>query len=144
MDTNLGRFVMIVWIFVVLVLTINYQASLTSIYTVEKLEPTVTNIKDLLRKGENIGYIPTAYTYEMLKQVGFEDSKLMALGTMEAIDDALSKGSGNSGGIAAFVDETPYMKLFLARYCNKYTMIGPIFKTDGHGFVRSLTYLLSS
>ncbi|XP_062022459.1 glutamate receptor 2.2-like [Rosa rugosa] len=125
-DTNLARFVMIIWVFVVLVLTINYQASLTSIYTVEILEPTVTNIKDLLRKGENIGYIPTAYTYEMLKQVGFEDSKLMALGTMEAIDEALSKGSANSG-IAAFVDETPYMKLFLARYCNKYSMIGPIF-----------------
>ncbi|KAL6212676.1 hypothetical protein ACLB2K_017894 [Fragaria x ananassa] len=64
----------------------------------------------------------------------FTDSKLMALGTMEAIDDALSKGSANNG-IAAFVDETPYMNLFLEKYCNKYTMVAPIFKTDGHGFV---------
>ncbi|XP_004292896.1 PREDICTED: glutamate receptor 2.1-like [Fragaria vesca subsp. vesca] len=133
-DTNLARFVMIIWLFVVLVLTISYQASLTSIYTVEKLEPTVTDIKDLLRKGENIGYIPTAYTYEMLRQVGFEDSKLMALGTMEAIDEAFSRGSENSG-IAAFVDEVPYTKLFIARHCYKYTMIGPIFESDGHGFV---------
>ncbi|XP_062023816.1 glutamate receptor 2.2-like isoform X2 [Rosa rugosa] len=130
----LARLVMIIWIFVVLLETMHIQASLISKYTVEKLEPSVTNIKDLLRKGENIGYIPTAYTYEMLKQVGFEDSKLMALGTMEAIDEALSRGSANSG-IAAFVDEAPYMKLFIARHCYKYTMIGPIFETNGHGFV---------
>ncbi|XP_024191419.1 glutamate receptor 2.8 [Rosa chinensis] len=129
-DSNLARLVMSIWIFVVLVLTINYQASLTSIYTVEKLEPTITSIQDILKKGENIGYIASSFTYETLKQVGFEDSKLRAFGTMEAIDDALS-----NSGIAGFVDETPYMKLFLARYCNKYTMIGPIFKTDGFGFV---------
>ncbi|XP_004292897.1 PREDICTED: glutamate receptor 2.7-like [Fragaria vesca subsp. vesca] len=129
-DSNLSRLVLSIWIFVVLVLTINYQASLTSIYTVEKLEPTSTSIQDLLRKGENIGYIASSYTYEMLKQVGFEDSKLRDFGTMEAIHDAFS-----NGGIAGFVDETPYMNLFLARYCNKYTMIGPIFKTDGFGFV---------
>ena len=34
--------------------------------------------------------------------------------------------------------ETPYMKLFVAKHCSKYTMIGPLFRTDGKAFVRSL------
>ncbi|CAB4265947.1 unnamed protein product [Prunus armeniaca] len=54
--------------------------------------------------------------------------------TMEEIDEALSKGSAN-GGIAAVVDETPNMKLFVAKFCSKYTMIGPIFETAGFAFV---------
>ncbi|MBA0848200.1 hypothetical protein Goshw_029625, partial [Gossypium schwendimanii] len=38
--SNLGRFVVIIWCFVVLVLTQSYTASLTSLLTVEQLQPT--------------------------------------------------------------------------------------------------------
>jgi ionotropic glutamate receptor len=58
----------------------------------------------------------------------------------EQCDDLLSKGSGN-GGIAAAFDEVPYTRLFLSRYCSKYAMIDPTFKTDGFGFVSSFTPL---
>ncbi|KAM5554516.1 glutamate receptor 2.7 [Rosa sericea] len=132
--SNLARLVMTIWIFVVLVLTINYTAILTSIYTVQQLQPTVTDLKDLLSKGDNVGCKPNAYTYDILKQFGFNDANLKVFRTMEELDEALSKGTAK-GGIAAAIDETPYMKLFLAKYCNKYTMIGPIFKTDGFAFV---------
>lgn len=84
-----------------------------------------------------MGYRSTAYTYDLLKQVGFDDSKLKGFTTIEEIQEALTKGSPN-GGIAAFVDETPYTKLLLAKYCSKFTMVGPIFKTVGFGFVRAL------
>ncbi|PRQ24185.1 putative periplasmic binding protein-like I [Rosa chinensis] len=132
--SNLGRFVMIIWVFVLLILTQSYTASLASLLTVQQLQPTVTDIKDLLRKGENVGYRSTAYTYDLLKQVGFDDSKLRGFTTVEEIQEALSKGSPN-GGISAFVDETPYTKLLVAKYCLKFTMVGPIFKTVGFGFV---------
>ncbi|KAL0323996.1 UNVERIFIED_CONTAM: Glutamate receptor 2.7 [Sesamum calycinum] len=40
-----------------------------------------------------------------------------------------------NGGIAAAFDETPYIKMFLAKYCSEYTMVGPMYKTAGFGFV---------
>ncbi|XP_024159769.2 glutamate receptor 2.8 [Rosa chinensis] len=131
--SNLGRFVMIIWVFVVLIVTQSYTANLASLLTVQQLRPAVDDLNVLLRNGEKVGYMKDAFVYDLLIQRGFDDSKLKACGSMEEIDDALSKGSAN-GGIAAIVHETPYMKLFVAKYCSKYTMIGPIFKTDGFGF----------
>lgn len=136
---------MVIWIFVVLVLTINYTASLTSLYTIQKLEPTITDLNDLLRNGLNVGYTINVddrinYVRNNLLNVGFDYSKLLALETMEAIDEALSKGSAQ-GGVAAVVGESPNMMIFLSRYCNKYTMSGPIFKNDGFAFVRSMSFL---
>lgn len=45
------------------------------------------------------------------------------------------------GGVAAAVGESPNMMIFLSRYCNKYTMSGPIFKNDGFAIVRSMSFL---
>ncbi|KAJ6373284.1 hypothetical protein OIU76_027591 [Salix suchowensis] len=61
-------------------------------------------------------------------------SKLVMYNSFEKCDELFSKGSGN-GGISAAFDEAPYMKLFLSKYCSKYTMIEPTFKTAGFGFV---------
>ncbi|XP_024199330.1 glutamate receptor 2.8 isoform X1 [Rosa chinensis] len=132
--SNLARFVMIIWIFVVLIVTQSYTASLASLLTVQQLQPTITDIDDLLRNRDNVGYMTSSFVYDLLRQKGFHASRLKDYGAMEEIDEALSKGSAN-GGIAAIVHETPYMKLFVAKYCSKYTMIGPIFKTDGFGFI---------
>lgn len=126
-----------------LILTINYTASLASLYTFQQLQPSVTDIKDLVTKEESIGYLNNSYVYDILKHVGFDDSKIKGFRTMWEIDEALSKGS-RKGGVAAVVDQTPNMKLSVAKYCSKYTMIGPIFKTDGFGFVRSLPSLYNT
>ncbi|KAL6196321.1 hypothetical protein ACLB2K_031936 [Fragaria x ananassa] len=132
--SNLARFVMIVWIFVMLIVTQSYTASLASLLTIQQLQPTVTDINDLLRNRENVGYMDSSYIYDILRQKGFHDSNLKGYKDKEGIDEALSKGSAK-GGIAAIFHETPYMKLFVAKYCSKYTMIGPIFRTDGFAFV---------
>lgn len=139
--SNLARFVMIIWVFVMLILTQSYTASLASLLTVQQLRPIVTDIKDLLRNGDTVGYAENTYVSDVLRDVGFDDSKLKEFKSTEDLDALLSKGSKN-GGIAAAIDETPNMKLFLAKYCSKYTMIGPIFKTDGFAFVRSLSNFL--
>ncbi|XP_024176323.1 glutamate receptor 2.8 [Rosa chinensis] len=132
--SNLARFVMIIWVFVMLILTQSYTANLASLLTVQKLYPVVTDLKHYLRNGDTVGYQNNTYIYDILREIGFDESKLKAYKSVEECDALLSKGSEN-GGIAAAIDETPNMKLFLAKYCSKYTMVGPIFKTDGFAFV---------
>ncbi|KAJ1380977.1 Solute-binding protein family 3/N-terminal domain of MltF [Sesbania bispinosa] len=132
--SNLARFVVIVWVFVVLILVQSYTASLTSFLTVQKLSPTLTNVNQLMKNGLNVGYPEGSFVYGMLKNMGFQDFQLKPYISTEECDDLFTKGSGN-GGIAAAFDETPYLKLILETYCSKYIMVGPTFKTDGFGYV---------
>ncbi|KAJ8758543.1 hypothetical protein K2173_000264 [Erythroxylum novogranatense] len=132
--SNLARFVIVIWCFVVLILTQSYTASLTSLLTVQKLQPTVTDVKELIRTGAYVGYLQGSFVLGLLKNLGFDESKLLVYRTLEEWDALFTKGSGN-GGIAAAFDEVPYINLFLAKYCSKYTTVEPTFKTDGFGFV---------
>ncbi|KAF5936362.1 hypothetical protein HYC85_027491 [Camellia sinensis] len=124
--SNLGRFVVIIWCFVVLILTQSYTASLTSMLTVQQLTPTVTDVKELINKRENVGYQKDSFVHELLKRMGLDDTTLKVYGSPEELDELFSSGS-----IAAAFDEIPYIKLFLAKYCSKYTTVAPIYKTDG-------------
>ncbi|KAI6681251.1 hypothetical protein NL676_035132, partial [Syzygium grande] len=130
--SNLARFVVIVWVFVVLILTQSYTASLSSLLVVQNLQPTVANVDQLLKSGEKVGYEPGSFVYVMLRQMKFDDSRLIPYRSPEECDALLSSGSAK-GGIAAAFHEVPYIKLILSQYCNKYTMI-PAFKTAGLGF----------
>ncbi|KAG6739151.1 hypothetical protein POTOM_056737 [Populus tomentosa] len=138
--SNLSRAVVIIWCFVVLILTQSYTASLTSLLTVQQLRPTVTDVHELIKKGEYVGYQEGSFVKGILLDLGFAESKLIVYNSTEQWDDLLSKGSGN-GGIAAAFDEVPYTRLFLSKYCSKYAMIDPTFKTDGFGFVSTFTPL---
>lgn len=135
--SNLARFVVIIWVFVVLILSQSYTASLTSMLTVQNLQPTFTDVNELIKSGEHVGYLEGSFVFGLLKQMKFDESKLKRYNSSEEYDEALSKGSAN-GGIAAVIDEIPYIRLFLAKYCSKYTMVGPTYKTGGFGFVSSL------
>ncbi|TXG62335.1 hypothetical protein EZV62_013698 [Acer yangbiense] len=132
--SNLGRFVVIVWCFVVLILTQSYTASLTSHLTVQQLKPTITEVRELIRRGENVGYQKGSFVPGILKQLGFNENKLIVYNSPEECDELFKKGSAK-GGIAAALDEVPYMRLFIGQYCSKYTMTEPTFKTAGFGFV---------
>ncbi|KAG6739164.1 hypothetical protein POTOM_056750 [Populus tomentosa] len=131
---NLSRVVLIIWCFVVLILTQSYTASLTSLLTVQRLQPKVTDVNELIKKGEYVGYQEGSFVPGILLELGFDKSKLVMYNSAEECDELFSKGSGN-GGIAAAFDEAPYMKLFLSKYCSKYTMIDPTFKMAGFAFV---------
>nr|TKS11192.1 glutamate receptor 2.1-like [Populus alba] len=132
--SNFSRAVVIIWCFVVLILTQSYTASLTSLLTVQQLRPTVTDVHELIKKGEYVGYRGGSFVQGiLLDQLHFDKSKLIVYNTTEQWDDLLSKGSGN-GGIAAAFDEVPFTRLFLSKYCSKYAVIDPTFKTGGFGF----------
>ncbi|CAK7354082.1 unnamed protein product [Dovyalis caffra] len=120
----------------------SYTASLTSLLTVQQLQPAVNDVNFLIKKGEFVGYQEGSFVQGILLGLGFDKSKLIVYNSIEECDDLLSKGSGN-GGIAAAFDEVPFMKLLLSKYCSKYTMIDHTFKTDGFGFVSSSTLSIS-
>ncbi|CAN8256658.1 unnamed protein product [Cochlearia groenlandica] len=50
------RALIVVWCFVLLILTQSYTATLTSMLTVQELRPTVRHMDDLKKSGVNIGY----------------------------------------------------------------------------------------
>jgi ionotropic glutamate receptor len=54
--STLGRLVVIIWLFVVLIVTSSYTASLTSILTVEKLSSPIKGIESLIMSNDRIGY----------------------------------------------------------------------------------------
>ncbi|KAE8800881.1 hypothetical protein D1007_23591 [Hordeum vulgare] len=133
-DGILARLVVAVWVFVLLIITSSYTANLSSMLTVQKLQPTETDVHELLKRGEYVGNGgSSSYVRELLEQLGFERSKIRAYTNPDDFADALDKGSKN-GGIAAAIHEVPYIKLFLAKHCKGYTMVGPIYKSEGFGF----------
>lgn len=115
--------------FVVLVLSSSYTASLTSMLTVQQLQPTITDVRDLIEGGEYVGYQYGSFVTGLLRKMNFDTSKLRGYRTLAEYDDALSKGSRN-GGVAAIVDEIPYIRLLLSK----------IYQTSGFGFVSRLSW----
>ncbi|KAL9279117.1 Glutamate receptor 2.6 [Arabidopsis thaliana] len=127
------RVLVVVWCFVLLILTQSYTATLTSMLTVQELRPTVRHMDDLRNSGVNIGYQTGSFTFERLKQMGYKESRLKTYDTPQEMHELFLKQSSN-GGIDAAFDEVAYVKLFMAKYCSKYTIIEPTFKADGFGF----------
>ncbi|XP_074586347.1 glutamate receptor 2.7-like [Curcuma longa] len=134
LTSNLSRFAVIVFSFVVLALTSSYTASLTSTLTVRQLQPTVKNVDQLLATGAFVGHQDGSYVVGMLERMGIHSSKLRNYSTPDQYAEALAKGSAR-GGVDAVFDEIPYLKLFLHQHPDDFTMVGPTYKTDGFGFV---------
>jgi len=133
LECFLSRIVLLVWMFVLLVLASSYTANFASMLTVQKLSPTVTDIHELQKQGGYVGFHRGSYIEGLLEDIGFDRSRIRAYDTPEDFHSALSK-EGKYGGVAALVLEVPYIKLFLAKYCKGYTMVGPIYKSAGFAF----------
>ncbi|KAK2650206.1 hypothetical protein Ddye_017695 [Dipteronia dyeriana] len=129
--SNLSRFVVIVWLFIVLILTSSYTATLTSMMTVQHIELNVLNSKD-----NYIGYQDGSIVSKgVISNLNFKNSNLRPFNSPEEYANALSRGS-KKGGVSAIIDEVPYLKIFLAKYSKDYSMTGPISpSTNGFGFV---------
>lgn len=110
--------------------------------TVQQLQPTVTSVHDLLRNGDYVGYQSGSAVKYWLEEMGFHKKHLMGYVTVEEYAEALQRGSGN-GGVSAIFDEVPYLKIFLSKYCDSYTMVGPTYRLGGFGFVSSSTPLIN-
>ena len=132
---NWTRFVLIIWIFVVLIISQSYTANLASILTVKRLQPTFVDVKEIRKNGYFVGHQKDSFVKDFLvKQLKFNDTMLREYSTPEEYHDALSRGTHN-GGVAAIFAGIPYVKLFLAKYSSKFQMVGQPYKNDGFGFV---------
>lgn len=141
---NWTRMVLVIWVFVVLIITQSYTASLASFLTVQRLRPKYADVLDLVRDQRSVGYQKGSFVKDFLiQEMNFSESRLIPYGSIEEYHNALSTGSGN-GGVAAIFDEIPFIQLFLGKYCNEYTMVGPTYKTDGLGFVSSTAPIISA
>lgn len=128
--STLGRIVLLIWFFVVFIVTSSYTASLTSILTVQQLSTPITGIESLALSNLLIGFQIGSFAENYLRdELNVPTSRLKQLGSPEEYAAALERGY-----VAAVVDERPYIDLFLSGYC-KFQIVGQEFTKSGWGFV---------
>ncbi|KAL9327206.1 hypothetical protein ACSQ67_007851 [Phaseolus vulgaris] len=131
--STLGRLVLIIWLFVVLILNSSYIASLTSILTVEQLSSPVKGIESLVISNDRIGFLRGSFAENYLtEELNIHRSRLVPLNSPSEYEKALKDGPAN-GGVTAIIDERAYMELFLATRC-EYSIVGQEFTKMGWGF----------
>ncbi|XP_037434541.1 glutamate receptor 2.8-like [Triticum dicoccoides] len=129
LKSNLSRFVVLVWVFVVLILQSSYTASLTSMLTVPQLEPAVADYRELQRGTAMVGVMNNSFVLRAMMASGFPQGRLVRYPNSQTIHECLLNGT-----IGAVVNETPYLRIFLKTYRDNFTMTGPLNKTGGFGF----------
>ncbi|EYU21242.1 hypothetical protein MIMGU_mgv1a023374mg [Erythranthe guttata] len=128
--SNLARLVLVVWVFVVLILTSTYTANLSSILTVPKPVNATITVAMLVENKDNVGCREGSFIIQYLIGLGFDDSKIIRYRTSDEFDNALSNGS-----IKALLSRTSYTNLFLSKYCNKYARVDTTYDTEGIAFL---------
>ncbi|KAH6793301.1 hypothetical protein C2S52_003778 [Perilla frutescens var. hirtella] len=131
--SNLGRIVIVVFLFVVLILNSTYTANLSATLTTWKLQKADTDVTVLIKNGDYVGCREGSFIVSYLKRLGFDEKKIMTYKHPEQFDEALSNGSTN-GGITAFFSCVPYTNLFLNKFCNRYMNVGSPYLTEGYAF----------
>ncbi|KAF8391283.1 hypothetical protein HHK36_023585 [Tetracentron sinense] len=133
LHSNLSRMAMVMWLFVALVITQSYTASLTSMLTVQRLEPTIADVESLRNSNAKVGCSGTSFVVKYLEEVLHFDSKnIMRINSSEVYHQVLK-----SGAIAAAFLEAPYANLFIAKNCKGFVIAGPTYKIGGFGFAFS-------
>ncbi|XP_074585596.1 glutamate receptor 3.4-like isoform X2 [Curcuma longa] len=131
--STLGRLLLIVWLFVVLIINSSYTASLTSILTVQQLSSGIKGLDGLISSTEPIGYQEGKFARNyMIEELNIRESRLVPLNSPEQYAKALELGP-EGGGVAAIVDEVPFVEIFLSTYC-QFRIVGEAFTKNGWGF----------
>ncbi|GAV89452.1 Lig_chan domain-containing protein/SBP_bac_3 domain-containing protein/ANF_receptor domain-containing protein [Cephalotus follicularis] len=130
----LGRTVLIIWLFVVLIINSSYTASLTSILTVQQLTSRIEGIDSLISSNEPIGIQDGSFARNyLIDELNIAESRIVTLKNLEEYVTVLQNGPKN-GGVAAIVDELAYIELFLSTTNCLYRTVGQEFTKSGWGF----------
>lgn len=122
---------MVMWLFVALIITQSYTASLASMLTTQRLVPRISDVETLKKMNSSVGYCRGSFVASYLQNVlHFEADKVKKYYSMDAYAQSLQ-----SGEINAIFLEVPSAKLFVARYCRSVMRAGVTFKVGGFGFV---------
>ncbi|KAA8515174.1 hypothetical protein F0562_018353 [Nyssa sinensis] len=133
--SNYTRVVIVVWLFVVLILTQSYTANLSSMLTIERLKPTVKDVEWLRKTNAIVGCDGNAFVRKYLVDVRkFDPNNIVDItGPHDSLGDYLKVFE--SGNISAVFLETPYAKVFVNRHCKQYTVTQLSYRFGGFGFV---------
>ncbi|KAI3948796.1 hypothetical protein MKX01_022210 [Papaver californicum] len=131
--STLGRMVMMVWLFLLMVITSSYTASLTSILTVQQLSSPITGIDSLITSNQPIGLPGGSFVHKYLTDsLNIYEGRLVSLEDTDDYARALQRGP-DDGGVAAIVDELPYVEEFLSHRTD-FGIAGHMFTKSGWGF----------
>ncbi|KAJ6433515.1 hypothetical protein OIU84_017244 [Salix udensis] len=139
LSSNLSRIVVVVWLFLALVLTQSFTASLSAIFSDQGNDPATVDVETLRSTGAKIGCDGGSFVVAYLRDVlNIHHDNIVRIYSGDDYAQALINEE-----IAAAYLEVPYLKVFLAKYCEGFTTSGPIYKVGGFGFVfqRSSPYL---
>ncbi|KAI4306413.1 hypothetical protein L6164_029692 [Bauhinia variegata] len=129
--SNLTRMVMVVWLFVVLILNSSYTASLSSMLTVQQLQPTITDIEWLKRNNMKIACDSDSFVWSYLEEVEkFNRENIINVSSEYNYVDEFRHNH-----IAAAFLELPYEKVFINTYCKGYSGSTPTTRFGGLSFM---------
>ena len=130
------------WLFVVLIINSSYTASLTSILTVQYLTSSIEGLDSLISSNEPIGVQEGTFTYSyLIRELNIAESRIKPLrGEVEFLN-ALHLGP-KGGGVAAIVDELPYVELFMRYSKCEFRIVGQEFTKSGWGFVSYISCII--
>lgn len=135
---NLTKVVVIVWLFVVLIVSSSYTANLSSMLTIQRLQPNVTDIKMLQRTNSKVGLNKDSFVVNYTQNVlDFKQKNIIKIGSESDYMEEFK----NKSISAAFL-ELPYAKVFMNHNCKRYTATTQSFRFGGLGFVSS-DYIVS-
>lgn len=132
--STLGRLVLLLWLFVVLIINSSYTASLTSILTVQQLTSRIEGLDSLISSNEPIGVQDGSFAYNyLIQELNVAESRIRSLKDKVDYLNALHLGP-KRGGVAAIVDELPYIELFMTFTKCEFKIVGREFTKSGWGF----------
>ena len=118
-----------------LIINSSYTASLTSILTVQQLTSGIEGLDSMLASNDPIGVQDGSFAYNYLVQeLNVAQSRIRSLKDSTDYLNALRLGP-KLGGVAAIVDELPYIELFQSYTKCEFKIVGQEFTKSGWGFV---------
>ncbi|KAL5712852.1 hypothetical protein ACHQM5_014978 [Ranunculus cassubicifolius] len=129
LHNNLTRVVMAVWFFVAIIIVQSYTASLSSILTVPHYDTRTVTVDSLRMSNAKVGCDRRSFVVDYLHNVlNFSSENIIGYDSKDEYAQALISGEI----VTAFL-EVPYIKVFLAKFCNNFTVVGDIFNVGGFG-----------
>ncbi|OMO74759.1 Ionotropic glutamate receptor [Corchorus olitorius] len=129
--SNWSRCVLAPWLLAILIISACFTASLTSMLTISRLQPSVSDIETLQRTNARVGCNGNSFIVRYLTNVlGFKPQNIKNCSSINDYPDYFKNGD-----IEAAFFVVPHAKVFLEKYCKGYTVTGPTYKPSGFGFV---------
>ncbi|XP_050367301.1 glutamate receptor 2.7-like [Argentina anserina] len=128
---SLTKVVVIVWLFVVLILVTSYTANLSSILTIQRLKPNVTDIETLKTMNSKVGLDTGSFIFNYAVNVlKFKKENLITIATELEYTEALKNKT-----ISAALLDFPEAEVFMNKYCKNYTATTLSYRFGGLGFI---------